>query len=686
MAFTPSSPGSVYPALLCLLLTLGLGQLIHAQGSRAGGELDPSAVYLQAYLLMQEAEKLETNRNKTASAIKYNDARELFDSVARSFPQWKTNMVNYRRRKIREKLVELGRNPGNSLIPGGARIRPPLPPDTVARPPATGGGADTPAVGGSASAEIRSRFAQYEAQIKRLNADRQELYTKLEAKESDVRNARIDLRKSQKMQEDLRKALLETEQRLGNAKEDQSGTIKKLEAEVAGLKSQLDMAIQTISEANTRTANLLEELEGAHATIKELREIKKMLTSERDQLAQLVRTGSGNSGKDAATLTLENQRLRRELDKAQKSLASLGEEKASDREEIEKLRGQITSVSLQLEEIQVENADYKEKIANLTNKLTNTRQRLVETPELTDSEALEENRTLKGIVLRQLKAQWRREQAKQLVLTELTRLQTDSRDLLKHLDEVAGPPIVLDDKESSLFKDPQFEGFLSQSTVHASLVVPRGKTNALLFPNGVTVVQPDKPISNESLEGLKPAVREHAKKAKTSFERGDFKTASNQYQRVIEEAPQSIFALEELSVVKMKLDQFKEAEKLLKKALAYNDNANSHFLLGVTYFRQGKNDLATKALEHGLLITPENARARHYLGVIAVSDGRQQRAELEFKEAITIDPAFADAHFNLAVIYATADEPSIKLARKHYEEAVHFGAEPDAAMELLLGS
>ena len=65
--------------------------------------------------------------------------------------------------------------------------------------------------------------------------------------------------------------------------------------------------------------------------------------------------------------------------------------------------------------------------------------------------------------------------------------------------------------------------------------------------------------------------------------------------------------------------------------------------------------------------------------VISAADGA---AGLE--RAIADNPDYADAHFNLAVIYATALPPAKELAKRHYARATSLGAEPDASLEKLL--
>ena len=55
-----------------------------------------------------------------------------------------------------------------------------------------------------------------------------------------------------------------------------------------------------------------------------------------------------------------------------------------------------------------------------------------------------------------------------------------------------------------------------------------------------------------------------------------------------------------------------------------------------------------------------------------------------FQQVLASNPDYADAHFNLAVIYATAQPPAKELAKRHYARATSLGAQPDASLERLL--
>ena len=68
----------------------------------------------------------------------------------------------------------------------------------------------------------------------------------------------------------------------------------------------------------------------------------------------------------------------------------------------------------------------------------------------------------------------------------------------------------------------------------------------------------------------------------------------------------------------------------------------------------------------------------------AVAASGQEAAQKELEMATSLDPLYADAHFNLAVIYATAQPPAKDLAKRHYTRATSLGAQPDPSLEKLL--
>ncbi len=77
-------------------------------------------------------------------------------------------------------------------------------------------------------------------------------------------------------------------------------------------------------------------------------------------------------------------------------------------------------------------------------------------------------------------------------------------------------------------------------------------------------------------------------------------------------------------------------------------------------------------------------KAHNCVGVISTRKGWVTRAERAFTNAVSIDPEYGDAHFNLAVLYATKEQPDANEAGKHYFRALHLGIPRDATIESFL--
>ena len=67
-----------------------------AKPSAVPASLDPSDVYFQAWLLVRDADKLQQKADFAGALDKYRRARQLFDSVIQSCPDWKPDMVKGR--------------------------------------------------------------------------------------------------------------------------------------------------------------------------------------------------------------------------------------------------------------------------------------------------------------------------------------------------------------------------------------------------------------------------------------------------------------------------------------------------------------------------------------------------------------------------------------------------------------
>ena len=148
------------------------------------------------------------------------------------------------------------------------------------------------------------------------------------------------------------------------------------------------------------------------------------------------------------------------------------------------------------------------------------------------------------------------------------------------------------------------------------------------------------------------------------------------YQDYLRADPDNPTALANLGLVKMNLGKFREADFVLRKALAFSpEDAFSQFILGVNAYQEGNLNESKTALDGCLKVDPHNSQAYHYLGVIAIEEGQREQALVQFNQAVQIDPTYGTAHYNLSVLYATGPEPNLELARSHYEKALANGAE-----------
>ncbi|MED5470548.1 MAG: hypothetical protein VX577_02285, partial [Verrucomicrobiota bacterium] len=71
---------------------------------------DPGTIYLEAYLQVEDAEKLEQSGNFSEALRKFNDAKIILDNIAREHRGWRPEVLNYRRRKVNEAIERCRKN------------------------------------------------------------------------------------------------------------------------------------------------------------------------------------------------------------------------------------------------------------------------------------------------------------------------------------------------------------------------------------------------------------------------------------------------------------------------------------------------------------------------------------------------------------------------------------------------
>lgn len=540
-----------------------------------------------------------------------------------------------------------------------------------------------------ATRQIKQQFEQMEKKLQQVELQNKSLNQAVSEREARLRELQRQMTEAQKRERDLRLRfeLLEKENKKKNSAD------KNAVAQVVLLKQQLSEALDALEKVNKQNREMLSELENARAQLlainserdklakdrdKLLRE-RDELEKERNQLAEIIEN-SGDGSKAVARLTKINAKLRADLTEARAYAETLAKVNGDKQVEVEMLKEKVAEIAEGRMELIKENALHESYIAELEGRLKQTAKGVVEMDmgsSAASAEALEENRLLRGVVLRQLRRQAQIKKARQMILEQLDELGVESEDLLASLDVISVTP-GLTEEEKKLFKQPQVAELI-QGSGGASL-------------QGVILVEGNKRKGSSeervvSLQDLQEELEQLQKVGQFDFSQGRYKEAARAYRKFLSYEPENVEGICNLATVQMQLKDYDEAEKLLKKSLSLKKgNGRAYYLLGVVYFEQGNLDDALKRFDEGLKIDPKNAKALNCVGVISSKKGWVERAEKSFTKAVAIAPDYADAHFNLSILYTSGKTPNRKKGEKHYRRAVELGLPRDAKIEQVLNS
>jgi len=618
---------------------------------------DPGTIYLEAYLQVEDAEKLEKESKFSEALRKYSDAKNILDNIARDHRGWRPEVLDYRRRKVNEAIDRCRKSVPKDERPNINNPEPNNPNNNAA-----------------------NILDQRDETIKKLEAAKQQLTENLQKTQADYNKAINDLKTSKEAQTSLANelALAQNKLEIGGLEEDKEKTLRE---EIAHLQNDLAIVNESFVKAKKRNTELQAEIEKVKDSTDSIEAQKAELQIERQRIQELI---NGVTDDDLKKLLAENTTLKKELSDARTEVQRLSSEKERDAEEIASLKLRIKTVEDRLAAIQLENSEYQEKIVGLSEKLKSTENKLAKALESPDGrrsiaqEALNENKTLRSIVKRQIMQQAWRKQAKELVLAELTRQGVASRGLINQIEKLAGKGTILTEQEQALLR----ESLIGDLGEQSGLILVQGNEQEIKYPQ-----MGDNNDGELSKVGLNENLTQYAAAIAYDFAKGDFEKCANEYTKILSLAPNNVYTIRNLGLAKLRLGQREEAETLLKKAIEIQPNDGySHFLLGVYYYRIGMDEEAIQSIDRGLAIAPDNAKAHHYLGAICIKQGLRDRAIKEFESVIAIDPSFGDAYYNLAYLYATSNPKRLDLARDCYLRAQQNGTSADNAMDSALGS
>jgi Tfp pilus assembly protein PilF len=610
----------------------------------------------------------------------------------------------------------------------------------------------------------------------KLNA---KLQSQMQQGEAELSAASMELEKTKVMAVDLTTKLRQLEESGGvssdssvAAKEELeklSAAAKELEGALAAANTEKEELTGKIAESAKQVEEMTARTEKAEARAAELEAERETLAAARDQAVKDAETSKAEV-QTLATRVTELEEERTELiaarDTAQQEAAEAKSalEKSADLIEANKqLEEKLSAAATQIEGMESDAAAKQEVIAGLNadldkvraeltlaqTKLKDDRERFdqlqlandqllkeydevtgalaaVKLGDVTAAEAKliqQENEVLRGIIMRQIKEQARREQAYRLAQEEMERLEIRSDTLNDKINQLAKPTLELSAAEQEMLKRPvvtvlhestdAFSAQIEMLKPSADNAAPQtavasgdGETAApqqteptaaadassaqptdaaASSESPATAATPETAAADSLAAPMPPEVTALITEARDQFVRGNFAGAEELYQKFVELQPNNVVALANLGVSQFRQGKLTAAQLALEKALAVDPkDAFTLTTLGAVMIEQNRIEDAIGYLERANGSQADDAITLNYLGVASSQLGQFGKAEQSLRRAITVNTEYAEAHFNLAVIYATAKPPSIALAKRHYEKALELGSTPDKRLASML--
>ncbi|MGA7882604.1 MAG: tetratricopeptide repeat protein [Terrimicrobiaceae bacterium] len=752
---------------------------------------DSSDLFLKAYKDFAAGERLERESKPHDALKKYRTAQKILQQIAKSTPDWQPLVIEYRLRKTQENLLRLEGDlanlpaeppegelpqpdkekslPAVSTLPVVAvnpPVNPPLAPKRSVGEPARAAppprnGSTVREAPGVAEREIRD----LRRQLSQARVENEQLNERLVKRSADLQSALVEVDKTKVSVVELKAQLAQASASLEDMKKEGvtlNDIRESLEKQYAGIfekYTDLQTENEVLQEENERLFAKLERAADYIASSDKIRSglltERRELDGARDAALAKVKKIKDNSA-EIERVNKENKRLKGELAESSQNTVSKSEfEKlAAEKkalaakqnansavivqkdEAIAALQNNLRAANEALFEAQTQISSGDEELSQLREQLDETSGQLAQL-EMNPSDERKlamENELLRGIILRQIKEQTKRDEARKRIEQEIATLNVESKLIMQQLAVLGTPVVQLTPNESSAFKEPA--SLITESdnqSLEVTVAISKQDTpkqdvagQDVAEPDvaeqdapkqdapkqdapkqdvaGQDVAKPDvakpdgpkqeaphevttKRVLQEpsQAESLPEQVRELVRQAKGLFESKNYADAEKIYQRLVERIPNSYFVLSNLGVVQIESGKLSDAEVALKKAVGINgNNSYAYTNLGIAYSRQGKFDEAIGALHKAVSFNESNAVAHNYLGVCLGQEEQWNEAEVQLKRAVELKPEYSDAHFNLAVLYATTEPPSLHLAKEHYVKATALGAAPDASLERLI--
>jgi tetratricopeptide (TPR) repeat protein len=491
--------------------------------------------------------------------------------------------------------------------------------------------------------------------------------------------------------------LADAQKQIAALKAGEAETVAKntaLSGQLADARKQIDQITADRDTARQKVTALDGKLADAQSQIVSVKAERDQIAAQRDQaLAELGKAREAE--KRVNELLADNTALTEKLSADEKIIKDFKSGSPEKDKEIADLRKQVSDTQALLASTQQQRDNVQSSLNDLQQQYDATSAELTELKANTavgDTEKktlTDENGLLRGIVLRELKAEARRDQAKKLVLDQLSQLKVQSDTLMTEINYLGEPVVQLTDKEKALFKDAALEiPDADESSMAISIAAPKQTSPAPIIDtvtnpaaansSSATAPSPSEnppaaagspasaptppmdlakltsPVSPDSAlsaprgtpAGTPAPTSSTPSAPSTSPPSGDTLNTAGGGPMVppelLDDAKSAKDAFER--------GEYREAEKIYERMLTQAPN-NVYILsnLGVVYFRNEKWKLAEESLKKAIAVAPEDTFSHCTLGIVYYQEKRYDDAINSLTRALAINPKYAVAHNYLGI-------------------------------------
>lgn len=480
--------------------------------------------------------------------------------------------------------------------------------------------------------------------LKTSRGDHHEALSKIEILTADMEIMKKQAAELRQKQADIQRDL-DTERKVANeVVAGQLRQMNQMERVLAEKSKQLETA-------NKQITSLKSELEESRAAYSELQVERDGLLRERDHMAALLKL---NESGRIEELIAQNVGLAKSLREAKEQVERLNLDNNAVKDDVVEAERNLAIAKSQINRLHREKREQDKRILELTEKLRNEELLLTSGEVKADPQEVE---MLREVIRRQLRAQERRRQAKELLVEAVKSLGQEDESLKEAIEMFDGTELELSPDEQKLVADQNVDGEIFSPTFARDRVTV-GREMAKL---------------NVELESYNRA-------ANKAYLSGRLHSTRELFEMMIEQHPGHIPAICKLGVVQLKLQEPVQALASFQKAIELdNNNPYANRMLGFTYMQLDELEKAEKHLQRAIDLAPDDAQSYVLLGTVCYSLGNEEQAESQFKGAIAADPMPNEPYFNIAMI--CANQGRMKDAREYYSQALDRGAVPDQALE-----